>query len=72
MPSGIKGYRWVETGCKVWQLEDTPRHFRGAVSITADPDSWSWWIRGGAVQGYSPTIREARAEVERRVCGRVS
>ena len=62
MPSGIKGMRWIETGKKVWQLEDEPRHFNGCVS---DWGSHCTWYVGMYWQGEAKTKREAMGEVEK-------
>jgi hypothetical protein len=69
MPRGIRGYRWIETGCKVFGLEDSPRHFLGYVSVTCSPDCWNWFTSRSpdSEAGYAETIRGAKAEVERRV-----
>lgn len=65
MPKGVKGYRWVETGYKVWQLEDGrpgSRHFRGCVSLISD-GLYSWYVVGGP-QGTEGGRREAFLAVE--------
>lgn len=64
MPSGIKGMRWIETGKKVWMLEDEPRHFNGCVSDYGD--RFTWFI-GLHYQGEAKTKREAMNEVEKIV-----
>lgn len=67
MPRGVAGYRWVETGYGVWQLEDTPRHYRGCVSVTSDSECYAWWVTGQGPSGESATRDEAKREVERHV-----
>jgi hypothetical protein len=37
--------RWIETGCKVWGLEDYPRHFLAFVSLIGS-GLYSWYITG--------------------------
>lgn len=70
MPRGVKGYRWVETGYKVWMLEDRPRHFLGVVLLNAG-DIFTWYLRDGRpASGECPTRREAMAAVEALVIPR--
>lgn len=69
----VRGYRWVETGKRVWQLEGPPksRHFHGCVS---DNSGWFGWHGGyaSAEQGESATKREAMDHVEELVRGKIS
>jgi len=68
MPKGIRGFRWIETGRRVWQLEDLPRHFRGCVSQYGPSDfRWHLGFGGEPDQGESSTKRDAMNEVERRI-----
>lgn len=70
----IRGYRWVETGNRVWQLESQPRRFHGVVScrfayvhgrVMVDAGApYSWWISGS--QGEAKSKREAMDAVEVR------
>jgi hypothetical protein len=66
MPKGIKGYRWVETGIRVWQLEHPSgtRRFCGCVSENSS--GWTWWTRNRE-QGEANSIRGAKDQVETRV-----
>lgn len=63
MPRGIKGLRWIETGRKVWQLEDTPRHFCGCVSVYGD--GYAKWFVGSFAQGEAKSEKEGKTEVEK-------
>lgn len=68
MPKGIKGYRWIETGFRVWMLEhpSESRRFVGVVSCTSDEDVFVWWTTEGKFHGESPSHREAMQQVEKQ------
>lgn len=72
----MRGFRWVETGVKVWGLEDAPRHFLGFVSLIWG-GVYSWSVPGGysivyswksevlyVGCGESPTELQAKRELE--------
>jgi hypothetical protein len=66
MPRGVRGFRWVRTGGSVWQLEDTPRHFRGCVSLISG-DVYSWHTKNGGPCGEAWSKADAMRAVERVV-----
>lgn len=49
----IRGYRWILTGKKVWQLEGPcgSRRFHGCVSVWSD--SYATWHTDHMTQGAS-------------------
>ena len=67
MPRGVRGYRWIETGHRVWQLEHPSgsRRFIGVVSCTCEDDVFTWWTTEG-FHGESKSHREAMREVEQQ------
>lgn len=68
MPRGIKGYRWIETGIRVFMLENPigTRHFLGCVSENTDGWTWRTHAGGNYQQGEASTFREAKHQVDRR------
>lgn len=66
MPKGIKGYRWVQTGPQVWQLEGDPGHFHGRVYLNGD-NTYTWVCLRLRHQGEEGNRSKAMFRVERIV-----
>ncbi len=67
MPRGIKGFRWIETGRRVWALESKPRYFHGFVSeyVGREPPCTAYTQnRVPTLEGDFPTRRDAMNFVE--------
>lgn len=64
----IRGFRWVLTGYKVWQLEGPPksRRFHGCVSVISDAEDTRWHT-DHKTQGECKTKREAMDCVENQL-----
>lgn len=69
----IRGYRWVETGKRYWQLEGPvgSRHFHGAVFENfcyvhgrLRRGEFHWYTKGGVLSGETATRRVAMDCVE--------